>query len=60
MRRIVWYSPTQTHKIRTGSSLWETGSDFVLSLDMIISETALSAKPSLRINEEKESEGWTL
>ena len=32
--------PYQTHKIRTGSSLWETGSDFVFSLGMITSETA--------------------
>ena len=30
----------QTHKIRTGSSLWGTGSDFVFSLGMITSETA--------------------
>lgn len=29
----------QTHKIRTGSSLWETGSDFVFSLGMSFSET---------------------
>ena len=46
MRRIVWYSPTQTNKIRTRSSLWETGSDFVFSTGNRFSQTVRPVVPN--------------
>ena len=39
------FHPYQTHKIRTGSSLWKTGSDFVFSFGIRIIETELSTNP---------------